>query len=103
MFAVFAVGSGRREPKDPMGVCGLVGQSIVGEPIQYAVERYPINSGQVLATKGLLDLAVANRRMACSQQAENPDTGRRYARSQGANGRFNFQVRRTGIAFHTKI
>ncbi len=90
MLAMFAIGRCSREPEYTMGIRCLVCQTIIGEPIEYAIERNPIYSWQCLTTERFLNIAIANWCGGCLELIENADSGSSYACPHIADGGFNF-------------
>jgi hypothetical protein len=73
---------GRREAEDPLRIGISVRQPTLHQPVEYAIERHPID-GQI--ADRLLDLVVCQRRRYHAQQPQDAHPRRRRARTRAAN------------------
>ena len=81
MLGMFDFGSRDRKMGNSSPVGSLMCQSNIGKPVKDAIDGDTINTGMLVVTQQLLDIAMAERLLNRLEQTENPDAGSRYAPS----------------------
>lgn len=97
------IGPRRTEPENAASVGGLVGQTDIGQPVEDAVKRHPIDAGQCIAAERIIDIAVTERPWGRLKQSKNSDTRGGDARPGPPDGGFDGGERGIGMALHAKI
>ncbi len=76
---MFDIRGGDRKMENTSPVGCLVYQPNFGKPVKDAIDGDTINTGVLVVTQQLFDIAMAERLLSRLKQTENPNTGSRYA------------------------